>query len=146
MATFSNPSDPSEAIRLLARQLNGIPKELRKQLRPALRAAAQPIVDDARGRASWSTRIPRAISMSVRFSRDPGVIIRVRRSVAPHGRAYEGITGASDFIHPVFGHRDREVAEGTRPYLEPAVRAAADTVLGSAAEVVDQVARDNGFR
>jgi hypothetical protein len=143
---MAEPADPSEAIRQLAKQIDGIPKELRKELRPALRAAAEPVVQDARGRASWSTRIPRAISMSVRFSRDPGVLIRVRRSVAPHGRAYEGITGASDFIHPVFGHREREVAEGTRPYLEPAVRAAADTVLAKAAGVVEQVAREQGFR
>ena len=143
---MAEPADPSEAIRQLAKQIDGIPKELRKELRPALRAAAEPVIQDARGRASWSTRIPRAISMSVRFSRDPGVLIRVRRSVAPHGRAYEGITGASDFVHPVFGHRDREVAEGTRPYLEPAVRAAADTVLAKAAGVVEQVAREQGFR
>ncbi|MFI6732114.1 HK97 gp10 family phage protein [Nonomuraea sp. NPDC050451] len=143
---MAEPSDPSQAIRQLAKQLDGIPKDLRQKLRPALRAAAEPVVQDARGRASWSTRIPRAISMSVRFSRDPGVLIRVRRSVAPHGRAYEGITGASDFVHPVFGHRDREVAESTRPYLEPAVRAAADNVLAKAAGVVDQVAREQGFR
>lgn len=143
---MADPTDPAQAIRKLAKELDGIPKELRQQLRPALRAAAEPVVQDARGRASWSTRIPRAISMSVRFSRDPGVIIRVRGSVAPHGRAFEGITGASDFIHPVFGHRDREVAESTRPYLEPAVRAAADTVLAKAVEAVDQVAREQGFR
>jgi hypothetical protein len=143
---MAEPADPSQAIRALAKELDGIPKELRQKLRPALRAAAEPVVQDARSRASWSTRIPRAISMSVRFSRDPGVLIRVRRSVAPHGRAYEGITGASDFVHPVFGHRDREVAEGTRPYLEPAVRAAADNVLATAAGVVEQVARERGFR
>ena len=143
---MAEPADPSQAIRALAKELDGIPKELRQKLRPALRAAAEPVVQDARSRASWSTRIPRAISMSVRFSRDPGVLIRVRRSVAPHGRSYEGITGASDFVHPVFGHRDREVAEGTRPYLEPAVRAAADNVLATAAGVVEQVAREQGFR
>lgn len=143
---MAEPADPSQAIRALAKELDGIPKELRQAMRPALRAAAEPVVQDARGRVSWSTRIPRAISMSVRFSRDPGVLIRVRRSVAPHGRAFEGITGASDFIHPVFGHRDREVAESTRPYLEPAVRAAADNVLATAAGVVDQVAREQGFR
>ncbi|MEU4578928.1 HK97 gp10 family phage protein [Nonomuraea sp. NPDC023979] len=143
---MAEPTDPAQAIRQLSKELDGIPKDLRQKLRPALRAAAGPVVQDARGRASWSTRIPRAISMSVRFSRDPGVLIRVRRKVAPHGRAYEGITGASDFVHPVHGHRDREVAESTRPYLEPAVRAAADTVLAKAAAVVDEVAREHGFR
>ncbi|MFG3439934.1 HK97 gp10 family phage protein [Nonomuraea sp. NPDC047897] len=143
---MAEPTDPSEAIRQLSKELDGIPKELRKKLRPALKTAAEPIAENARGRASWSKRIPRAISVGVRFSRDPGVYIRVRRAVAPHGRAYEGITGASDFVHPVFGHRDREVSEATRPYLEPAVTAGADDVLSTVAGVVDQVAREQGFR
>lgn len=144
---MAEPADPTAAIRQLAKDLDGIPKELRKQLRPALKAASEPIVQDAKGRASWSTRIPRAITLSVRFSqRDPGVSIRVRGRIAPHGRAYEGITGAVLFMHPVFGHRDREVPQETRPYLEPAVMAGADNVLAAVAETVDQVAREQGFR
>jgi len=139
--------DPEQELRKLAKDLDGIPKELRKAMRPALKAAAEPIVQDAKSRASWSTRIPRAISLSVRFSaRNPGVSIRVRRGAAPHGRAYEGITGASDFVHPVFGHRDREVSQATRPYLEPAVLAGADEVVSAVAETVDRVAREQGFR
>jgi hypothetical protein len=138
--------DLSGEIKRLREELDGIPKGLRQKLRPALKAATEPIAADARRRASWSTRIPRAISVGARFGRDPGVLIRVRRKVAPHGRAYEGITGASHFVHPVFGHRDREVAEETRPYLEPAVRAASDDVLDRLAGTVDEVARDAGFR
>lgn len=144
---MAEPTDPSQAIAALAKDLDGIPKELRKQLRPALKAAAEPIVQDAKGRASWSTRIPRAISLSVRFSRrDPGVSIRVRRGAAPHGRAYEGITGNATFRHPVFGHRDRWVSQETRPYLAPAAEAGMDGALSAAVEAVDQTARDFGFR
>lgn len=139
-------ADPAAEIKQLRKAIGGIPKELRKELRPALKAAADPVAQDARGRASWSKRIPRAISVRVRFSRDPGVLLQVRRGAAPHGRAYEGITGASHFVHPVFGHRDREVSQATRPYLEPAVRAAEPDVLRKVAGTVDEVARDAGFR
>ncbi|WP_433520143.1 HK97 gp10 family phage protein (plasmid) [Nonomuraea sp. CA-143628] len=140
-------ADPSQEIRKLAKELDGIPKELRKRLRPALKVAAEPIVADAKGRASWSTRIPRAISLSVRFSqRDPGVSIRVRSKVAPHGRPYEGITGNAAFRHPVFGHRDRWVSQETRSYLVPAAEAGMDGALAATVEVVDQVAREQGFR
>jgi hypothetical protein len=140
-------ADPSEEIRKLTKELDGIPKELRKQLRPALKAAAEPIVADAKGRASWSARIPRAITLSVRLGqRDPGVSIRVRSTAAPHGRPYEGITGNASFRHPVFGHRDRWVAQATRSYLAPAAEAGMDGVLAASVEVVDQVAREQGFR
>ncbi|MEO3875528.1 HK97 gp10 family phage protein [Nonomuraea sp. B12E4] len=144
---MADPSDPSQAIRALQQDIGKIEPELRKALRPALKTAAEPIVTDAKGRASWSARIPRAISLSVRFGRrDPGVSIRVRRSAAPHGRPLEGITGNATFRHPVHGHRDRWVAQQTRPYLAPAVDAGADGVLAASVEAVDQVARERGFR
>lgn len=140
-------AEPSKELRKLAKELDGIPKELRKRLRPALKAAAEPIVADARGRASWSTRIPRAITLSVRFGqRDPGVSIRVRGKAAPHGRPLEGITGNASFRHPVFGHRDRWVAQQTRPYLVPAAEAGMEDALAAVAQTVDQVAREHGFR
>jgi hypothetical protein len=139
--------DPSDEIRKLAKDLGSIPPELRKALRPALRVAAEPIAAAARVRAAWSTRIPRAIAVSTHLGkRDPGVSLRVRGTVAPHGRAYEGITGASHFVHPVHGHRDREVPEETRPYLAPAVAAASDEVVDAVAQTVDRVAREQGFR
>lgn len=139
--------DPGQEIRKLAKDLGKIPPELRKALRPELKRAAEPIASDARGRASWSTRIPRAIAVTMHLSRrDPGVSIRVRASMAPHGRAYEGITGASHFVHPVFGHRDREVSEETRPSLAPAVEAASDETVDAVAQTVDRVAREQGFR
>lgn len=139
--------DPTVEIRKLIDELGKIPQELRTALRPELKRVADVIVTDARGRASFSTRIPGAITTSVRFgARDPGVTIRVRDSKAPHGRAFEGITGAVLFIHPTFGHRDREVPQVTRPYLSPAAEAHMDDVLSAAAETVDRVAREHGFR
>lgn len=144
---MADPKDPTQALRQLSRDIEGIPKELRKRLRPALKAAAQPVVQDAKARASWSARIPRAITLSIRFAqRDPGVSIRVRRAVAPHGRPLEGITGNATFRHPVHGHRDRWVAQRTRPYLAPAVEAGAEGALAATVTAVDQTAREQGFR
>lgn len=144
---MADPTDPSQAIKELSRQLGKFPTELRKALRPALQAAARPIVADAKARAAWSSRIPRAITLSVRFAkRDPGVSIRVRSATAPHGRPYEGITGSTSFRHPVFGHRDRWVAQATRPYLAPAVEAGKDGALAATVAAVDQTARNLGFR
>lgn len=140
-------SEAGEEIRQLIKDLGEMPPELRKQLRPALKSAAEPIVIAARGRASWSSRIPGAIALSVRLSRrNPGVAIVVRKAKAPHGRPFEGITGATTFEHPVFGHRDRVVTQTARPYLEPAVTASTDEVLNAVAQTVDQVARQAGFR
>lgn len=144
---MAEPTDPSQAIRALQKDLGKIEPELRKALRPALKTAAEPIVSDAKGRASWSARIPRAITLSIRLAqRDPGVSIRVRRAVAPHGRPLEGITGNATFRHPVHGHRDRWVAQETRPYLAPAVEAGVDGALAATVTAVDQTARDLGFR
>lgn len=144
---MAEAANPAEEIRRLAEDLGKIPPELRKQLRPGLKAAAEPIAADARGRASWSTRIPRAISLSVRLgSRNPGMSIRVRSAVAPHGRPKEGITGNVTFRHPVHGHRDRWVDQATQPYLAPAVEAGTESVVAAVAQTIDRVAREQGFR
>lgn len=144
---MAGPEDPSEAIRVLQKDLGKIEPELRKKLRPALKAAAAPIVADAKVRASYSARIPRAISLSIRFAkRDPGVSMRVRRAVAPHGRTLEGIQGNATFRHPVHGHRDRWVNQQTRPYLAPAAEAGMDGALAATVAAVDEVAREQGFR
>ncbi|MER7126744.1 HK97 gp10 family phage protein [Micrococcus luteus] len=139
--------DPAEEIRKLAKDLGKIPPELRKAIRPALKAAAEPIAADARRRASWSRRIPAAITLGVRVSaRNPGVYVRARQARAPIARMYEGITGSRAFRHPLFGNRKRWIAQATRPYLAPAAEAGMGGVLDAAAAAVDQVAREQGFR
>lgn len=146
---MAEAGDPATEIRKLIKDLGGMPPELRKQLRPALKTAAEPIMADARVRAGWSQRIPGALVLSVRLGKNtPGVSIRVRQSRAPHGRVYEGISGEGTFRHPVFGHRDRNhwVVQSTRPSVVPAVEAGTDEVLDAVAQTVDQVARDLGFR
>lgn len=115
------------SISVLARELGKVPAELRKELRPKLRAGADHIVRDMRSRAGYSSRIPSAIRMSVSFSaRSGGITIRVDNRRAPHARPLElGNHGgrASSFRHPVFGNRDVWVTQPTRPFFFPAVKA-----------------------
>lgn len=141
-------TEAAEAFIALSRDLQQVPQELRRQLGSQLRAAAAPIADDARGRASWSTRIPGAITTSARFTgKRPGVTIRVNRNKAPHGRAYEGISrGGGSFRHPVFGHRDRWVSQNARPFLAPAVQAGSERVFEAVTQAVDDSARLHGWR
>lgn len=123
--------------------LRTMPADVRRKLRPALKQAAAPIVAEAKAKASWSTRIPGAIRVGVTKK---GVEIRVRAKKAPHARAYEGLTASGTiFRHPVFGDRDVWVAQRTRPFLLPAVRAHRDQVRKAVTDVVDQVAKEHGF-
>jgi hypothetical protein len=118
-----------QSITMLAKQLGSVPIELRRELRPKLRASAQHIVDDMRQRASYSTRIPGAIRMTVSFSgrgSGGGVKIRVDSQKAPHARVLErGNDGSrsSTFRHPVFGNTDSWVSQKTRPFFFPAIKA-----------------------
>src|SRR5690554_3410860 len=109
-------------------------------MRPALQKAAKPIVDDAKRRAGmWSTRIPGAISLSVRKN---GVMIRVSGKKAPHARPYEGMVGnRKKFRHPVFGDEDKWVDQRTRPFLIPAVNAHRREVTAEVVRTIDQVLR-----
>lgn len=136
-----------ELDRLIA-DLEKMPAELRTQLRPALRRAAEPILQDARGRASWSSRIPGAISIKTSFTaRNPGVRLVVNSNVAPHARPYEFGSGRNrNLRHPVFGHRDRWVEQRTRPFFFPAVQAGAEGVMRETSAAVLAAARASGFR
>ena len=114
-------------ITRLARELGMVPLELRRELRPQLRAAAVHIVDDMKDRASFSTRIPNAIRMSVSFSaKRGGITIRVNSKKAPHARVLErGNDGSrtASFRHPVFGDTDTWVSQPTHPFFFPAIKA-----------------------
>jgi hypothetical protein len=95
--------DPGKEIRKLVRDFGKIPPELRKELRPALRKGAEPVLAEARRRAGWSTRIPKATRISAQFTkRRGGVVIAVSSRRAPHGRPYEHLGNPGTFRHPVY--------------------------------------------
>jgi hypothetical protein len=134
--------DFSRQLAQASRELRNMSRDVRKELRPKIREAAEPMVAAARANASWSTRIPAAIRLS---NTRRGVSIRVSSKKAPHARPYEGITGSGQFRHPVFGHRDRWVSQKTRPFLDPAVAKHRGRVQRALLELVEDAARRNGF-
>lgn len=135
----------ADEIEHLIRDLGKIPQDLKRELRPGLRAAGRVVADEAKVRASWSTRIPGATRVSVTFSgKRPGVSVVVNKTKAPDARPFEhgGRTGI--FRHPVFGNRDVWVSQKARPFLAPALEAKGDEAAGQITDVVDRVTRDTG--
>lgn len=130
-------------IRALVGSLGDMPAEVRANLRKELRVVGQSALSKARSNASWSSRIPPAISVRVSTRGDKaGVYLRVDAARAPHARPYEGIgSRGATFRHPVFGDRDAWVTQATRPYLVPAVQAVRDEALRAAEQAVLNAAR-----
>lgn len=121
-----------------------LPEELRKALRPKLRNAAAVVANEAKARAAWSSRIPATIRVqtSFRFDRE-GVFVIAGGKSTPHARLYESVGQRAYFRHPLFGNRNRWYSQATRPFLFPAARAheaethvAIYVALGEAAEAI----------
>jgi hypothetical protein len=136
------PVTGGDAVRKLVVDLGALPEELRKELRPEFLRAGRPLLEDARNRASWSTRIPAAMRLRMSRSRkNPGVALVVSSRLAPHARLYEFGADRRGFRHPVYGNREVWVQQQTRPYIIPALRAggrqrfvdAADRAVATAA-------------
>jgi hypothetical protein len=137
----------ADEIEGLIRDLGKIPKELKRELRPGLRQAAKPVLDQARLNASWSTRIPKATRISLQFAgRTPGVSIVTNVKKAPHARPYENQGEPGTFRAPLFGDREHWYPHTARPFLYPAVVAKAPGVERDIAHVVDRVTRIARFR
>ena len=140
------PSAGEEILRVLD-VFGPLPAEIRRELRPALRRVAQPVLRQAKVNASWSTRIPGAIRISTSFSRrTAGVAITVSARKAPHARPFENLGRTGNFRHPLFGDRERWVSQAARPFLFPAVAAADPELVRETGRVVAEVARKHGFR
>lgn len=129
----------------LLRALSRIPRELHRQIRPRLREVGQDTMREAAVNASWSTRIPRALSVRVTLAgRRPGVSIRASLKIAPHARALEGIID-DPFKHPVFGDYGIWVSQAARPYLLPATHAAGPRLRQTVVEILDDVHKRVGL-
>ncbi|WP_062441258.1 HK97 gp10 family phage protein [Herbidospora daliensis] len=138
--------DATRAIRKLTRDLGKIPPDLRKELRPALKRGAEPVLSQARANASWSSRIPRATRITTKFAkRRGGVVIVTSAKRAPHARPFEGISG-DPFRHPVFGNRDVWVAQKARPFLFDAVEEKGEAVTKELADTIVQIGRRHGWK
>lgn len=121
-------------------------KPLAAALRKGLRSAAEPIKRQVQGNASWSSRIPGAVSIGTAFSaRRTGVFLRVNAKKAPHARPFENDGKGGTFRHPVFG-TDTWVTQSARPFFFPEALRHLPEVEEAAAKAVDEAARAAGFR
>nr|BFF17134.1 hypothetical protein GCM10025730_06550 [Promicromonospora thailandica] len=110
-----------------------------------MRAAGQEMFSDARGDASWSSRIPGSLSLRVSLGGSrPGIAIRASLKSAPHARVYEGLLGDT-FRHPLFGDRDHWYVERARPYLLPAVERQTEEIVAELTRIVDDVNAQAGL-
>lgn len=116
-----------------------VPAEVRTAIRPAVREAGNLIAGKAKQNASWSSRIPGAISVTSSITSSGGAVVRVNSQTAPHARPYEGRGSPGGFFrHPVFGNRENWVPQQTRPFLKPAVESEADKAKALIATAVTE--------
>ena len=136
--------DASE-LSVIADRLAMVPPEMNAELRPALAAVGADVKRAAAGNASWSSRIPAALRVRVRFgTRNPGVFVFADSARAPHARPYEGMTGRNPFRHPVFGNTEAWVNQAARPFLAPALKANESVVKAAMQEAVNEAFRKAG--
>lgn len=130
--SFSSPSAPRASrsgipIVVDTRAMSRLSRDLRRaspvaaaEARARIRAAAEVVAEEARGRASFSTRIPGSIK--VRGSAF-GVKIVAGGPTAPDAAPLENHGREGMFRHPVFGNRENWVEQKSRPFLAPALDA-----------------------
>lgn len=133
-------------VATISRDMQRLPEATRKAVRPRLRESGQTIADDAKTRASWSTRIPATIRVTASFRPNfEGVTIRAGGRSAPHARPYENFGGRGQFRHPLFGDRKRWYTQAARPFLAPAAEAGEKRAALAVRAALDDAARDLGF-
>lgn len=133
-------------------QLSQLAKDLRiaapeawKACRVSLRAMGQVVAEDARQRASFSSRIP--ASIRVRVTSGGNVKVIAGGNAAPDAAAIEN-RGKGHVRHPVFGDRDVWTDKNSLPaFLSPALDAHREEVVkGIEDAVVAAVERVIGGR
>lgn len=141
------PITGSEDVRKLVNDLRKIGDGVGRNLGKEFKRAAGPVAQQARANASWSSRIPGAISVGVSSSRRyPGAQIKVSKGKAPHARLFEFPGRGGSFRHPVFGNREVWVDQRGRPFIRPAVREKGGEFIKAADRAVVSAAKAAGFR
>jgi len=141
------PITGSDDVRQLVNDLRKIGDGVGRNLGKEFKRAAGPVAQQARANASWSSRIPGAISAGVSSSRRfPGAQIKVAKGKAPHARLFEFPGRGGSFRHPVHGNREVWVEQRGRPFIRPAVRAKGGEFIKAADRAVTSAAKAAGFR
>ncbi len=115
-----------------------------------LREAAQIVADDAKLRsARWSRRVP----LSVRLMGGArSVTIVAGGPAAPQAYTMEGRRSGAPIAHPVYGRNDRPRSDWTwvkqppRPFLMEAIDSKANELLIVFSKVVEDWAKEKGFK
>lgn len=115
----------------LRRALRKFAPEANRNLRLRLKAIAGVVAVGAKARASWSRRIPGAITTGV-LARGP--YVRVKASRAPAGPLYEA---RKSWRHPLFGDREHWYAQQGRPFVDPEVKARAAFIEQEAIKAIE---------
>lgn len=135
-------------LRSFIRQFEKFPTELRREVRPLLRKSGQRALMRAKANASWSSRIPASLRLSVTFSKKTaGVQLVSNKNKAPHGRAYAGLGKNKTFRAPTGTPAEPWIPHRTRPWFF----GVADVELSKdfdrdVGEIVDKIMRTHGFR
>jgi hypothetical protein len=128
-------------------------KDAQKHLRKRLREAVKPVVADVKA-ASPSRTIDRAVAARFSYSeKSAAARIVVAQARLPEGKKRLGHllefgsagSGGRYIRHPVFGSEVR-VSQPIRPYFYRTIEGKRDDVQQVVARVLDDVARDAGFK
>jgi hypothetical protein len=140
-------SGRAQLQRLIA-DFGAIRDEVKREIRPAIREGAKPMLQGMKRSASWSTRIPPATRISTSFSgrgAGAGVSIVVNASKAPHARVYENDGNPGTFRAPLWGDRDHWFNHRARPFFAPAIRKYGPEVVEAVAERISEITARHGF-
>lgn len=145
---FASQHKGTAEFRRFIREFDKFPANLRKEMRPMLKALGDRALARARAKSAWSTRIPGSLRISVSFTkRSAGVTLTSNRNKAPHGRAYANQGRHGFFRVPTGTPREPWVRIQARPWFFGAADVEltkdVDRKIG---EVVDSVARAHGFK
>jgi hypothetical protein len=113
-----------------------------------LREACKPVADAARlSSARWSRRVPLSVRLQGGASR---IQIVAGGQRAPQAYTMEGRADGRPIAHPVYGHGPRTdwtwVKQTPRPFMREAIDAHVDEVVAKVAEVVDDWAKQLGYK
>lgn len=133
-------------LRQLISDLGRLPPDLRRELRPAIKRGAQPMLQAMHSNASWSSRIPPATKLTSKLTGSgAGVSIVTNVRQAPHARVYENQGAAGFFRAPLFGDRERWYPHRARPFFKPAIDRHGAEISDAIAQTVAEVAARHGF-
>jgi len=139
----------SAELKKLIADFGKLPLEMRAEIRAGAKEIGEPVLSAIRKRASWSTRIPAATRIAVRFgARTSGVTVRTSQKRAPHARPYEHGGDPGTFRVPVFRRKGRTtpwVDRAARPFFNAGVLAAEGDVADAFRRIVVRVGLKSGW-